>query len=225
MDAAVGTFCWQVGGGVSRATARIRALQQSGAKSIPSERTVNRILERCGLIVPRRVHPRPPPAAGKPDVSADKPNALDCRLQRLVANRRPEALRAPHGPRPAQPLRSCGARLPLAATRGGGPAFRMHRDIAFEVSAANSEDEQRACDLWEADFTNCRPHDVHVDVRSWSKSTSPAPNADSRTPSTCPRACTLRDGGGRRTARGVPSRMLRVGSHLAHRLTACRNCG
>ena len=54
----------------------IWALQQSGAKSIPSERTVNRILERCGLIVPRRVHPRPPPAGGKPDVSADKPNAL-----------------------------------------------------------------------------------------------------------------------------------------------------
>ena len=59
-----------------RARELIWALEQSGAKSIPSERTVNRILERCGLIVPRRVHPRPLPSTGKPDVSADKPNAL-----------------------------------------------------------------------------------------------------------------------------------------------------
>ncbi len=37
---------------------------------------MNRILERCGLIVPRKVHPRPTPAAGKPDVGAENPNAL-----------------------------------------------------------------------------------------------------------------------------------------------------
>src|SRR5207245_11072731 len=54
----------------------ICALEQSGTRSIPSERTVNRILERCGLIVPRKVHPKRPPASGKPDVSADQPNAL-----------------------------------------------------------------------------------------------------------------------------------------------------
>ena len=54
----------------------IWALEPSGTRSIPSERTVNRILERCGLIVPRKVHPKRPPASGKPDVSADQPNAL-----------------------------------------------------------------------------------------------------------------------------------------------------
>ena len=39
----------------------------------------------------------------------------------------------------------------------------MHRDIAFEVeaiAAATSEDQQRACDLWKADFNNCRPHEA-----------------------------------------------------------------
>ena len=39
----------------------------------------------------------------------------------------------------------------------------MHRDIAFEVealAAATYQDEQRACDLWKADFNNCRPHEA-----------------------------------------------------------------
>jgi putative transposase len=39
----------------------------------------------------------------------------------------------------------------------------MHRDIAFEVeaiAAATAEDQQRACDLWKADFNNCRPHEA-----------------------------------------------------------------
>src|SRR5437660_1206069 len=42
----------------------IWALEQSGTRSIPSERTVNRILERCGLIVARSIRSaRPPPAS------------------------------------------------------------------------------------------------------------------------------------------------------------------
>src|SRR5437899_8172481 len=38
----------------------------------------------------------------------------------------------------------------------------MHRDMAMEVeaiAAASAEDQQRACDLWRADFNNCRPHE------------------------------------------------------------------
>ena len=54
----------------------IWALERSGAKSIPSERTVNRILERCGLMVKRRLHPKPSFASAKPKVLADAPNAL-----------------------------------------------------------------------------------------------------------------------------------------------------
>ena len=54
----------------------IWALERSGAKSIPSERTVNRILERCGLIVKRRLHPKPSFASAKPNVLADAPNML-----------------------------------------------------------------------------------------------------------------------------------------------------
>ena len=54
----------------------IWALERSGAKSIPAERTVNRVLERSGLIVARRTRPKRLPATGKPDVRADEPNAL-----------------------------------------------------------------------------------------------------------------------------------------------------
>jgi putative transposase len=54
----------------------IWALERSGAKSIPAERTVNCVLERSGLIVARRTRPRRLPATGKPDVRADEPNAL-----------------------------------------------------------------------------------------------------------------------------------------------------
>jgi hypothetical protein len=39
----------------------------------------------------------------------------------------------------------------------------MHRDIAFEVeavAAATAEDQERACDLWKADFNNCCPHEA-----------------------------------------------------------------
>ncbi len=52
-------------------------------------------------------------------------------------------------------------------SRKGTPADnggheRMHRDMAMEVeaiAAASAEDQQRACDLWRADFNNCRPHE------------------------------------------------------------------
>jgi hypothetical protein len=37
---------------------------------------VNRILERCGLIVKRRLHPKPSFASAKPNVMADAPNML-----------------------------------------------------------------------------------------------------------------------------------------------------
>src|SRR5207253_7499018 len=45
-------------------------------------------------------------------------------LQRLVAHRRSEALRAADGPRPAQPLRPRRARLPLAPDRRSAEAVR-----------------------------------------------------------------------------------------------------
>jgi putative transposase len=54
----------------------IWALQRAGAKSIPSERTVNRILERCGLIVKRRLRPKVAMPGAKPDTTADKSNSL-----------------------------------------------------------------------------------------------------------------------------------------------------
>ena len=54
----------------------IWALQKSGARFIPSERTVNRVLERAGLLVRRRIRPKPAADLPKPDASADKPNAL-----------------------------------------------------------------------------------------------------------------------------------------------------
>ena len=51
-------------------------LERTGARFIPSERTVNRILDRCGLIAKRRVREKPSLPSTKPDASADKPNAL-----------------------------------------------------------------------------------------------------------------------------------------------------
>jgi transposase InsO family protein len=39
----------------------------------------------------------------------------------------------------------------------------MHRDMALEleaISAPTFEGQQRACDLWRADFNNCRPHEA-----------------------------------------------------------------
>lgn len=54
----------------------IWALQKSGARFIPSERTVNRVLERAGLLVKRRIRPKPAADLPKPDASADRPNAL-----------------------------------------------------------------------------------------------------------------------------------------------------
>ncbi len=91
-------------------------------------------LERCGLIVPRKVHPRPTPAAGKPDVGAENPNALwTVDYKGGVANQRPEALRTADGPRPAQPLRPGGARLSLAAVRGRPPALRDVADLPAAV--------------------------------------------------------------------------------------------
>jgi hypothetical protein len=52
-------------------------------------------------------------------------------------------------------------------SRRGTPADngaheRMHGDIAMELEAlpaATIEGQQRACDLWRADFNNCRPHE------------------------------------------------------------------
>jgi transposase InsO family protein len=52
------------------------ALERTGVRPVPSERTVNRILERCGLLVKRRLRPPRLPQPGKPDVRADKSNAL-----------------------------------------------------------------------------------------------------------------------------------------------------
>jgi putative transposase len=201
----------------------IWALRQSGAKSIPSERTVNRILERCGLIVPRRVHPKPRPASGKPDVSGEKPNALwtadykgwwrtgdlkrcepltvrdqhsrfvlavhVCRSPMLdEALQLFERLFELHG-LPDRILTDNGTPFVAPSSRFGltrlsawwlslgidhlrsrkgtpadnGAHERMHRDMAFELeafSAPTCEDQQRACDLWKADFNNCRPHEA-----------------------------------------------------------------
>ena len=200
----------------------IWALEQSGTRSIPSERTVNRILERCGLIVPRKVHPKRPPASGKPDVSADQPNALwtaDYKgwwrtgdLKRCepltVRDQHSRFVLAVHVCRSPQidealrlfdrlfelhglpqriltdngtPFVANNSRFGLTRlsawwlslgidhlrSRKGTPADnggheRMHRDMAMEVeaiAAASAEDQQRACDLWRADFNNCRPHE------------------------------------------------------------------
>lgn len=52
------------------------ALERSGAAELPSERTVNRILERCGLITKRTLRPKPVHASTKPKISVDAPNAL-----------------------------------------------------------------------------------------------------------------------------------------------------
>lgn len=201
----------------------IWALEQSGAKSIPAERTVNRILERAGLIVSRKLHPKRPPDTPKPDVTADKPNSLwtadykgwwrtadmrrcepltvrdqfsrfvlavhVCRSPRIEeALQVFERLFELHG-LPERILTDNGA--PFVApssrfgltrlsawwlslgiehlrTRRGTPADnggheRMHRDMALEleaISAATFEEQQRACDLWRADFNNCRPHEA-----------------------------------------------------------------
>jgi len=51
-------------------------LERGGARPIPSERKVNRILERTGLIVRRRVRSKAQPPLHKPDATAEKSNAL-----------------------------------------------------------------------------------------------------------------------------------------------------
>ncbi len=201
----------------------IWALQKSGARSVPSERTVNRILERAGLIVRRRLHPRPAPDTPKPDASAEKPNALwtadykgwwrtgdqrrcepltvrdqfsrfvlavhVCRSPRIeealsVFERLfelyglPERILTDNG----TPFVAASSRFGLTRlsawwlslgiehlrSRRGTPADnggheRMHRDMALEleaISAPTFEEQQRACDLWRADFNNCRPHEA-----------------------------------------------------------------
>jgi transposase InsO family protein len=201
----------------------IWALQKSGARSIPSERTVNRVLERAGLIVRRRIRPKPAADLPKPDARADKPNALwtadykgwwvtgdarrcepltvrdqfsrfvlavhVCRSPRIeealtVFERLfelyglPERILTDNGAPFVAPNSRFGlTRLSawwlslgiehLRSRRGtpsdNGGHERMHRDMAFEleaVAAGTFDDQQRACDLWRADFNNSRPHEA-----------------------------------------------------------------
>jgi transposase InsO family protein len=200
----------------------IWALQKSGARSVPSERTVNRVLERAGLIVRRRLHPKPLPDGPKPDVSAEKPNALwtadykgwwrtadQLRCEPLTVrdqfSRFVLAVHVCRSPRiaeamtaferlfelyglPDRILTDNGAPFVAPSSRFGltklsawwlslgiehlrsrkgtpsdnGGHERMHRDMALEleaISAPTFDEQQRACDLWRADFNNCRPHE------------------------------------------------------------------
>ena len=200
----------------------IWALERSGAKSIPAERTVNRVLERSGLIVARRTRPKRLPATGKPDVRADEPNALWTadykgwwrtgdmkRCEPLTVrdqhSRFVLAVHVSHSAHLAEAMRvferlfelhglperiltdngspfvAPSSRYGLTRlsawwlslgiehlrSRRGTPADngaheRMHGDIAMELEAlpaATIEGQQRACDLWRADFNNCRPHE------------------------------------------------------------------
>jgi transposase InsO family protein len=177
----------------------------------------------AALIAPRKIHPRPPPAGGKPDVSADKPNALwtadykgwwrtgdlkrcqpltvrdqhsrfvlaghVCRSPQLQEALQlferlfelhgiPERILTDNGTPFVAPSSRFGLtrlsawwlslgidhlRSRKGTPAGNGGHERMHRDIAFEVeaiAAATYEDQQRACDLWKADFNNCRPHEA-----------------------------------------------------------------
>jgi putative transposase len=52
------------------------ALEQIGTKPLPSERTVNRILERCGMVVKRKLRLKHAVPIAKPKVAATRPNAL-----------------------------------------------------------------------------------------------------------------------------------------------------
>jgi transposase InsO family protein len=54
----------------------IWALKQAGTKPVPSERTFNRILERCGMVAKRKVRLKHAVPIAKPNLRADRPNAL-----------------------------------------------------------------------------------------------------------------------------------------------------
>lgn len=105
----------------------IWALERSGAKSIPAERTVNRVLERSGLIVARRTRPKRLPPTGKPDVKADEPLRPDPPFGLVVEPRH----RAP----PLSSRHAGGQRRTRTDARRhgdgvGGPARGDHRGPA-----------------------------------------------------------------------------------------------
>jgi transposase InsO family protein len=194
--------------------AHIWALERTDAKSVPSERS--------GLVARRQHHPKPSPPGGKPDVRAEKSNALwtadykgwwrtgdmrrcepltvrdqfsrfvlavhVCTSPRMDEATRlferlfelygvPERILTDNGNPFVAPQSKFGLTRLSAwwlslgidhiRSRKGTPSDngaheRMHRDIADEVeaiSAATPEDQQRACDVWRADFNNCRPHE------------------------------------------------------------------
>jgi putative transposase len=199
------------------------ALEQRGVKPLPSERTVNRILERAGMVAKRKVRLKHAVPTAKPKVKADRPNALwtadykgwwrtgdmkrcepltvrdqysrfvlavhICRSPQIQeAMQLFERLFELHGipdmilTDNGNPFVAPNSRFGLTKlsawwvslgiehvrSRKGKPSDnggheRMHADIAYEVeafAAPNSEEQQRACDLWRADFNNCRPHEA-----------------------------------------------------------------
>jgi transposase InsO family protein len=201
----------------------IWALEQAGTKPVPSERTVNRILERCGMVKRRRVRLKHAVPIAKPSVTADAPNALwttdykgwwrvgdmkrcepltvrdqysrfvlavhVCRSPQIEEAMQlferlfelhgiPKTILTDNGNPFVAPQSRFGltrlsawwvslgiehVRTRKATPSDNGGHERMHRDIAMEVEALcapDLEQQQRACDLWRADFNNCRPHEA-----------------------------------------------------------------
>ena len=201
----------------------IWALEQTGTKPLPSERTVNRILERCGMVAKRKVRLKHAVPMAKPNITADRPNVLwtadykgwwrtgdlkrcepltvrdqfsrfvlavhVCRSPQIHEAMQlferlfelhgiPDVILTDNGNPFVAPNSRFGltklsawwvslgiehVRTRKAKPSDNGGHERMHRDIALEVeaiSAPNTDEQQRACDLWRVDFNNCRPHEA-----------------------------------------------------------------